>query len=504
MKIDPILNEDQLNCHLDSIDNKLESINKRMSLAHFNQLTGEEFESLELINNELILIMLDKQNFAVIDEWKDKAENFRLKRRLEIFRNNFLQARVNNDKDHFRLQNSLQQKIIDFKPKISNVEVSGSERNKILESEPDRDLREEAYYAGKKLDGMIESELLELMTKRNNLAQKLGYEDYVQFGLTGQELNENELKILFESIREQTDEVWEQALKDIKVSLNIKKVMLWDLSFYQENMLPAPANTCFPKNKVMDIFKSVLKDAGGNLEILPIRVIVRDIPYGGLCIPVELGKDIRILLNPRDGFMGYDTLFHEMGHGIQAAGLGGVSNTIAAGDPPFFWEGIAGIYEHLMQAEKVLRKNFGLDEKSVGQIQARSKFFRMSWFRNIAIVCQLEWAAYRGEKDLRDLLQDLTRSYLGIDLPKDIGWAGNTLYTTHPLYNQNYLMMDVMALHTIESFTEQCGEFPSENLFTFINENYIKPAGWVKWRDKIKNATGKELSADALGRYLKI
>ncbi|MCD4653304.1 hypothetical protein K8T06_05160, partial [bacterium] len=112
------------------------------------------------------------------------------------------------------------------------------------------------------------------------------------------------------------------------------------------------------------------------------------------------------------------------------------------------------------------------------------------------------WAAYRGEKNLRGIMQELNRLYLGYDLPKNVGWAGNTLYTTHPLYNQNYLMMDVMSQQTISALKKHFQEYPSEHLFDFINEKYIKPAGWISWREKIVNATGMDLSADALGRYL--
>jgi hypothetical protein len=258
----------------------------------------------------------------------------------------------------------------------------------------------------------------------------------------------------------------------------------------------------FPKAGILDCFRRILKEAGGDLNSLPIQLFEKDIPYGGLCVPIEMGKDVRILANPRDGLHWYDALFHEFGHAIHACCIDTESHVVTSGDPSFFWEGMAGLFGRIVYEPSFLKNEFGLTSLEIDRMLQTAKINRISWFRNIPVLCLLEWAAYRGEPDPDQLQRDLIKEYRGYESPMVSGWAGNTLFTTHPLYHQNYILMDVMALHTIEACREKLGAFPSPDLFDFVVDRYVRPGGWTPWREKIISATGKPLSADALGRYL--
>ncbi|MBN1295856.1 hypothetical protein JXA80_03685 [bacterium] len=498
----PIATIHDLIVRLDQVDVRVEEYSRRMSLAHFNQLTGQPFEDMAVLNAALGETMLDESIRAAVDDWLPKVTDQRLHRRLTMCARSFLQAHVTYDDTLFTQTQRIEERIIGFQPTIDGRTVSRGERNRILESDPDRTARQAAYSAGKVLDEMIEADLLELMAARNRLARTLGYCDYVALGLENQELTEQELRRLFETIREMTEDRWREFLVSAARELGVDRLMPWDIAYCLEYVLPSPPSHRFPKDRIVPVFKEALAACGGDLDVLPIEVVVQDIPYGGLCIPIRYNHDIRILSNPRDGFMSYDTLFHEFGHGIQAAGLDASSFLVAQADPPFFWEGIAGIYEHLMQTETVLIHLLRMTPVDVDNIRRRSQLFRINWFRSIAVACELEWAAYRGESDLRGCLRDLYEKYMGVSMPQDVGWAGNTLYTTHPLYNQNYLMMEVMALQTIEAMQSRLGHYPHPGMFAFLQEGYIGPAGWIPWREKIRHMTGHPLTADALGRYL--
>lgn len=487
---------------LDAIDRELRDLDYRMSLSHFNQLTGQQFEDLEPVNKAIADIMLAPDNIEMAARSSDVSDPA-LTRRLEIFQKHILNAHVTNNQKLFTKLQRLQTKIFEFQPVIDKKTVTRSARDQILETESDRMLRREAYFAGKALDDLIESDLLDLIADRNEVARSLNYPDYVAMGLESQDLTENELRQLFSSIRDQTDEAWSAVLKEMQNRLDISTVEPWDIAYYQNSILKSPDSSLFPRDKIVETFQKVLADVGGDLDQLPVQVVIQDIPYGGLCVPLSYNNDIRILANPRDGFQGYDVLFHEFGHGIQSACLNSKSHIVAGGDPPFFWEGIAGIYEHLMQSPVVLSKYFGLSPEAIEDVQRISRFFRMRWFRGIAVACLVEWDAYRGVKDLRGAMRRYHREYMGFDLPDSSGWAGNTLYTTHPLYNQNYVMMDVMALQVINAMIERFGHYPSEKMFSFVNETLIEPAGWIPWREKILTATGKSLSAESLSEYLK-
>ncbi|MBN1357083.1 hypothetical protein JXA40_12545 [bacterium] len=502
MKPTEIRDENGLAAFLDTMDLRLKELGHRKGLAHFHQLLGEPHEDLTRLNTEFVDLLLTDENDRIVDYWKTGISDSRLNRRLKLFADTILSSRIGNDPELFEISHPIEQKIISFQPEMGGKIISRSEQGKILESEPDRSRRRTAYYAGKALDERIEFDVVRLFEKRNELAVKLGYPDYVALGLKLQEIDENELRELFEQVKTSTEDIWTQTCRRIVRDMGIDAIEPWDLSYYIHTVLKSPAPERFPKKDIIPTFKAELKKAGGDLEKLPIRVIERDIPYGGLCMTIEFGKDIRILANPRDGLQWYDAVFHEFGHAIHGSLLDTSSYIVAGGDPSFFWEGVAGMYERIVHEPSFLKGTFGLDDDQIDQIRHQTRLSRILWFRRIAVSCLLEWAVYRGETDPRGLLAELTKEYLGLSVPDDTGWAGNTLYTTHPLYSQNYLLMDVMALHTIEAIREKFGAYPGPDLFEFVNMYYVKPGGWIPWREKIRSATGKDLTADALGRYL--
>ncbi|MBN1551825.1 hypothetical protein JW979_10165 [bacterium] len=497
-----ISTETAFEAFLDKLDDTLKTIGYRRGIASFNRLIGEPHENLEKINEDSMKVFLNDRHMDVIRHWKDKVTDPRTHRRTQIFYRDFLAAKVENNPELFKKANDLESVIVAFQPEIAAKSYSRSELGQILESSPNRDLRKKAYWAGKKLDDDIEEGVKDLIQTRNSLAKKLGYKDYIEMGFFFQDLDEQELRGLFDTVKKSTDLLWNETLENARIKLGVEKLETWDLGYYFHRLMPAPEPERFPKAQIIPIFNKALTSAGGNLEKLPIQVIVKDIPYGGLCMGIEYGKDIRILANPRDGLQWYDALFHEFGHGIHGSLLDTSSYLVASGDPAFFWEGVAGIFERFVHQPAFLQEHFALTPEETEQMLFLNKISRIAWFRRIACTCLLEWSAYRNEKNLREKHADLLEEYTGIRPPENSGWAGNTLFTTHPLYTQNYLLMDVMALHTIKAFENKFGRYPGPELFNFVVSYYIRPAGWIPWREKIQNATGSLLSADALVDYL--
>ena len=495
-----ITNEIDFSQWMDSIDSRLEDLSRRRGLAHYHMLLGEKHEDLNQLNTEYSNIMIQPENQTILDEWISKCSSPKTVRRADLFKRAFLGAAIESHPELFELTMMLEKQIVEFKPEMDGKAISRSDQRKILESEPDRSLREKAYFAERVLGDRIRDDLIRLTQMRNRVAVELGYHDFVQLGYDLQDLKREELTQLFQQIKDLTQNVWDQVLDQIKKCLNVTQVKPWDISYYLHSKLPVPHSSHFPKSNIIAAFDSVFKKAGGCLKDLPIQVIERDIPYGGLCMGIEYGKDVRILVNPMDGLSWYDILFHELGHGIHSCLVDTSSFVVAGGDPPFFWEGIAGIFERLVYEPGFLKDQFNLSDQEIESVREQSKMHRIIWFRNIAVATQLEWAIYDGENP-ETAQEKLIREYLGIE-PVTGGWASNTLYTTHPLYNQNYLLMEVMALHTIRYYRDRFGSFPTADLFDFVKDNYAGPAAWISWRDKIKTTTGKALDAEALCAFL--
>mgnify|MGYP000848163112 CR=1 len=494
--------EKELVAMLDSIDARLEEIGARSSLAHFNRLTGTPHEDLEALNRESAAIMLNAEYRDTIESWRSRSLPPRLLRRLDLFHRAFRSARIDNNPGLFALANRIEEKIIRFQPELDGVKLSRSDLGKVLETEPDRARRERAYRANKALGELIEQDVLELFAYRNDLAKELGAATYVDLGLELADLKESELDTLFDQVRLATEDLWNDTLSDIARKLGISSPAPWDFSYYIHSVLPSPPSSKFPKSGIIPTFRKWLARCGGDLGKLPIEVIEQDIPYGGLCVPIRMGRDIRILTNPRDGLSWYNILFHEFGHGIHASLIDTSSHLVAGGDPSFFWEGIAGVFQWITDMPAFLQDEFGMTDREIADVVRQNRVRNILGYRNIAVACRLEWAIYRRTPDPRKYLEDLLRDTIGIEPPERPSWAGDTLYTTHPLYHQNYLLMDVMATQTIDAVRRSFGTYPAPGMFDFVVDHYVREGGWKPWRDKIAEATGSPLTAQALGHYL--
>lgn len=489
---------------LKSLDQQVEAIATLKSKAEFQRLLGEPHADLTVLNARLTEILLDEQNRSILNHWKASVTEPRSARQAAVFAKIITAAAIDNDPELYELQNAIEQQIVTFQPELNGRAVSRSETEQILEIEPDRELRRKAYYARKALDTKIESDVLRLFALRTEKAQSLGFKDYVSFGLASQDLNEAELLALFTDVAAATDQQWSQILDLAAMRLKVRELKPWDLSYFVHGLTPTLQPERFPKAGIIPAFEKVLRALGGELTALPIQVYERDIPYGGLCMVLEYGKDIRILANPRDGLMWYDALFHEFGHGIHASLVDASSHVVASADPAFFWEGIAGLFQGLVQQPKFLHDTFGLTDQEIAKLAVIHRLNKIRSYRTIAITCQLEWSVYRGEPNPSAHLSGLTNRLLGIDLEAGTGWAGNTLYTTHPLYSQNYLLMDVFAGQASAAITRQVGEYPCSGFFDYVVQSYIAPAGWIPWGEKILAATGQQLTAAALTGGLEI
>ena len=109
---------------LDQIDARIKELMKREGIAGFHRLQGEPHEDMAVINHEIASILLDQGNRDMIESWKDRAQDPRLKRRLEIFARAFLDARITNDPDLFAIMDPLQTTIIKFQMEIDGKPVS--------------------------------------------------------------------------------------------------------------------------------------------------------------------------------------------------------------------------------------------------------------------------------------------------------------------------------------------------------------------------------------------
>jgi peptidyl-dipeptidase A len=97
-----------------------------------------------------------------------------------------------------------------------------------------------------------------------------------------------------------------------------------------------------------------------------------------------------------------------------------------------------------------------------------------------------------------------TRSkYLFVKENETPQWASQSIFTTHPIYFQNYIIADLIAAQTIAHLKDSHGTLlDNPEVSKFLISNYYAPGASIDWQDKIEKATGRKLRAEPLNQQL--
>ncbi len=97
--------------------------------------------------------------------------------------------------------------------------------------------------------------------------------------------------------------------------------------------------------------------------------------------------------------------------------------------------------------------------------------------------------------------KECIKSYDTLNAPK----CTRAVYTTHPIYFQNYILAEMIAAQTIQHLKEKYVRLlHSAKIAEFLIQNYYGPGSNVDWPEKIEKATGRRLSAEVLVQQLAV
>ncbi|HPZ06837.1 MAG TPA: M3 family metallopeptidase [Candidatus Eremiobacteraeota bacterium] len=498
MKIQINNQEDLINL-VEQIDNQLKENFFQRATSYWNQILKKAYKDPNLIDEERSIILLNPEYRFTVEDWLPKVEDNLLKRKLELLKQEFLRARVSSEPEVFALKNKLDYQIINFAPELNGKKFTRSELYNIIEKDDDRILREKAWKALTELGKEIECEVVLLCDLRNQKALPLGYKNYSDLCFYLENLSKEKLFDLFEQILDLTEEPYKKLIADCKEKLSIDKVSPWDIKYYQHKYLTSVSDSYFPKEEIIKSIEHLFKKFNLDMSKLPIKVEYCDIPYGGISLTLETGKDVRVLANPQEGYNWYEFLYHEFGHAIHNCFIQVPSFIIATGEPDYFKEGMACIFPKFMAEKYWLEEYLKISPEVINEFILQNKLKNCYWYRRVINDCLFEYSIYNNpEGNLNNRYKEFVTKNLFIELPDDFSWAYDPVYTTHPLYLQNYILADVIAYQTINYYKEKRGNIFSPEFLEFLKEKYYKDGGLKPWEEKLSDATGTKLKAESL------
>ncbi|HEX2911801.1 MAG TPA: M3 family metallopeptidase [Chloroflexia bacterium] len=505
-----ITSEARLNDWLDQLENRLESVSVAYNSASFNKYIGLPASDLNRIDAAYSALLNEPSYRATVRHWLNRATNPLLCRRLELFEKSFLEAEVSKNPAIYELRNLINDRLIGYKPRVGNSELTRSDITEILRSHPDRTVRQRIYeQALSPLSRELESQVSALMQHRNTEARRLGFKTYADLHLHLLGTNRTTLFELFDRLEALTTAPYREFLAVAAREHGLERVEPWDLQWLADRRASLPDGPFQPDN-MLAMVHALVALFGLKPQELPIQVVKQDIPFGGLCFTIRVPDDIRILTNPKAGYLFYRTMVHEFGHGLHSAFIRQPSYTLKREWGPFN-EGMAETLAFFTHYPDWLLKTTGLSKAEVENYQRENARRRIQRLRNLLAQARFEIEAYDNPSaNLNRLLADYEARYLLTPLNLTPRWAAVSFPTTHPIYRQNYILAELIAAQTHAEIERRFGFFfqlPEDGrkaVFNFLRANYYAPGAFTEWADKIRNATSKPLSVDALVKELSL
>ncbi|HID92727.1 MAG TPA: hypothetical protein EYP60_01405 [bacterium (Candidatus Stahlbacteria)] len=488
---------------IDQLDKWLEKHNEKQSMCLYEKYLKIKDWDMNIFDKKISEMLLESGLLKWVENLLSQIEDPIEQRRCEILRNMIIRAKVIYDERVYKFTNNVQDEVIKFKPEIDGQMLDRSTLREILRKEKNREIRKKAYLADNPLGKRIEAKGKELINVRNELSRKVGFEDFPSLSLSLLGLSKESLLQIFEQIKNATENTYRNFIEQCKADHGLQDIMPWDIVYFVDRY-STPPQQYFPKARLITSLQKTLNSFGKKFEDLNIKIKYADIPYGGLCFGIRIPDDIRILINPMDGYNWYETIFHEFGHAIHSASITVRSYLLKTSEGPFS-EGMAEIWSGFLLYPEWLEEFAQMPTNEIERLIKSCKIKKIYGLRNLIKQSVFEIRAHENpEQDLNKLWDNLTKEYLLTSCAASCGsegaiWSSSYFILTYPMYIQNYLLAAMIREQTHAFMRRQFSKVIGDpQVLDFLIDHYYSEGRLVPWTHKIEKATQKPLETDTL------
>jgi peptidyl-dipeptidase A len=498
--------------------------------------TGDDadFAAKEKAQNELDKQLSNAERFAELKSLKEaKLSDKTVAREIEVLYLGFLEKQVPEEllKKISARSNAIEKSFNVYRAKVGDKQLTDSEMKKVLTDSKDSAERKTVWEASKAVGPVVADHLKALVQLRNEVATRLGFQNYHAMQLYLGEQSEEQIIQLFDQLDALTRQPFEQAKAEIderlaaNYGIPVNELRPWHYHdpFFQE----APAvfgtnlDVVFKKLDKEQIPKLCQKFYGG--IGLPIEdVLQRSDLYErpgksphAFCTDIDREGDVRVLANivPNEQWMG--TMLHELGHSVYSSkniprSLPYVLRTDAH---TLCTEGVAMMFERFSKNGDWL-KEMGVevpDVEAYNEAGARMRRDQLLIFsRWCQVMLRFEKALYEDpEQDLNTLWWDLVEKYQGLHRPENRDapdYASKIHLVVAPVYYHNYMLGQLFGCQVHRAIAREVlhdkdapHAFYTANpaVGKFMKQRVFDPGRTMKWNDLTRHATGEPLGAEA-------
>ncbi len=503
--------------YLDSLERRYEQACFTMGLANWNSYSKEAPYDLDAAKAALGRIFLDSAARNIINEWLHKSPSLAdkpLARRLEMWHRCFIGGAIYADPEIAKRENALQQTITNFQRRLDGTATTRAEISNQLRLERRQPQRHKLWSVESQLSAVVADSLGSLVRLRNEKARALGFPNYYSLALHLQAVDEHWLLAMLDSLEQQTHDEFASFLTASQKKLHVDEFGPWDFEYALREAASLP-DRYFPPDSVFEILHRFQKGIGFNVDSLPIKEVVKDIPYGGLSLAISIPTDCRFLVNPTKGKGFYATAFHEYGHSLKAVHTH-VEYPILKG---YEWvpgaqcaayeEGVAEVHGEFTDDSLWISTFTDAKPRQIEKYMKGRALPSLYRLRRLMKDFSIEYELYRNPaQNMAQVEHDMYLKYLLVEIPESEPhqYAASIWYTSYPCYYQNYILAAMIATQVQEALTSKFGaeKITEPDLANFMIKNLYESGEKFEWMDRIRNTTGKSLEPGAYLRKLGI
>jgi peptidyl-dipeptidase A len=526
--------EQQFKTFLTEFNAKMIPLTKEAYLAYWNsQISGkpEDFKKADDLQIKMNVIFADKDAFKKLKEFKEsnQIKDELLNRELIVLYNQYLSNQTDTAllNSITKLQTQIVQKYNNYRAVVGKDTFTDNKIEETLKTSTDSKMLQNVWMAHKKIGPLVSEDIIKLVKLRNELAKKLGFNNYHEMSL---KLNEQDPEDILKTFNE-LDSLTSGSFAELKSQMDdyfakrykIKKeeLMPWHYQnrFFQEapKIYSVDLDKYYKNQDIVklteDYYTGIGLDITGMLKKSDLFEKKGKCQHA-FCINIDRENiDTRVLCNVTKSENWMNTMLHEFGHAVYEkyydTSLPWILKSPAH---TFTTEAIAQMFGKFSSNPQWMFDMKLMDEKERAKVADESfksiRLQMMVFSRWSQVMYRFEKSLYENpDQDLNKLWWDLVEKYQLLKRPEgrnEPDWASKIHIASSPCYYHNYLLGELLASQlyyyigtnilkvkdvTNQSFVNkpEVGKYLVEKVFS-VGARYY-------WNDMIEKATGEKLTA---------
>jgi peptidyl-dipeptidase A len=500
-----------------------------LNLAYWDSTTKgdpEAEENYSRIKAEYLKLLANREDFAELKRMKESGQvtDPLLARQLERLYNEFLGQQMEGAdiEKLVQLETEIESVFNSFRATVEGQKMSDNEINNILRHETDSEKRKAAWEGAKQIGAAVADKVIEVVKFRNEIARKLGFDNYYTMSMTLQELDETELFHLLGELEQKTLEPFAKMKQELDADLSQRygidpsQMRPWHYSdpFFQE----APSTSSLDLDKYFagqDVV-ALTKKYFDSIGLFDMQKIIdnsdlyeREGKYQhAYCTNIDRAGDTRMLCNVRNNEYWMSTMLHEGGHAVYdyyndmelPYVLRDAAHTLTT-------EAIAMLFGRLTKNADWLTQIAGVpaeEAKALEQEFAKQLTRAMLIFvRWNLVMTHFERDLYKDpDQDLNKLWWDYVERFQLVNRPENRNqpdWASKIHLAIVPVYYQNYMLGELTASQlqaAIQRDLKINSLVGDTRIGEWLTTKFFKPGARWSWNEKIRRATGRPLTPE--------